>query len=57
MPAETEKQANFMRLVGYYKKHHRMPEGAGKASKSVKKAAGSMTYQQIRDYMHKRKHG
>lgn len=55
MPATSEKQANFMRLVAYYKKHHSMPKGAGKATAKIKQAASSMSLQQITDFMHTKK--
>ena len=55
MPATSEKQAVFMRLAGYYKKHGRMPHGAGRASAELKAAASSMTMDQLQDFMHTKK--
>lgn len=55
MPAENEQQANFMRLVMYYKKHHRMPPGAGKPTKKIKEASKSMSYKDLSHMMHTKK--
>lgn len=51
MPAESTKQANFMKLAYYLKKHGKLPEGAGKPSAAMRSAAHSMTSDQLHDYM------